>query len=37
MPCPTTVIGERLYILNATFELGGNSLPGINFRHSYKS
>ena len=37
MPCPITIMGERLYILTATLELGGNSLPGINFRHLCKS
>lgn len=36
-PCPITIMGERLYILNVSFELGGNYLPSINFRHSHKS
>lgn len=36
-PCPVTVLGERLYILKATFKLGGSYLAGINFRHSHKS
>lgn len=37
-PYPITVMGlMTIYICNGTFELGGNYLLGINFRHAHKS
>lgn len=37
-PYPITVMGlMTIYIFNGTFELDGNYLLGINFRHAHKS